>query len=271
MFFLLFLPTVLANYSEMVRPNGPCYGEERDWNCVRSWDLETYEKLGETDRYGFNKDEDHGSRSQTDLFDRSYNLSDTIPQFASNYLVLDFPEELRTVIEWYKNNKQNSVNEIIPGHYSNDKETDALSVLSLDKNKSMHQMIQKIMKPILAWWSGESEDDLEFQSLYGVREYHRDSMMLFHLDRHNSHHISAVVHLNQEGLEEGWPFSINIGDKVSEIFCTKPCLVLYESAKRFHGRVRRLQGDSYASCFIHYRFKEHLLQQYKEQMKKDEL
>ena len=271
MLLLLFLPIVLADYNHLVRPNGPCFGEEAEWNCVRVWDLETYEKLGETERYGFNKGEDRGSRDLNDLFDRGYNHSADIPKFATNYLVLDFPEELRPVIDWYKNNKQNSIHEIIPGAYSNDKEKKALSILSLDHNKPMHKMIQKIMKPILAWWAGEREDDLVFTSLYGVREYHREAMMLMHLDRHSTHHISAVMHLYQKDMEEGWPFSIQVGNKVSEVFCSKPCLILYESASKYHGRVRRLQGDAYASCFIHYKLVDSLLEQYQEQMKKDEL
>jgi len=269
MFFLLFLPIVFADYSHMVRPNGPCYGEEKDWNCVRSWDLDMYEKLGETDRYGFNEGEDRGSRDLNDLFDHGYNHSADIPQFATNYLVLDFPEELRPVIEWYKNNKQNSKNEIIPGHYSNDKEKKSLSVLSLDNSKIMHGMIRRILTPILSWWVDESADDLVFTSLYGVREYSRDAMMLLHYDRHTTHHISAVIHLYQEGMEDGWPFAIGVGNKVSEIFCSKPCLILYESAVRAHGRPRRLQGDAYASAFIHFKLKDNLLEEYKEQYKKE--
>ena len=269
MFLLLFLPIVLADYSHMIRPYDPCFGQEKDWNCVLVYDLEAYKNLGLTDRYGFVAGEDRGNRKLTDLFDRGYNNSAKIPQFATNYLVLEFPEELRTVIEWYKNNRENSNNEIIPGYYSNDKEKGSLSVLSLDHNKPMHKMIQKIMKPILSWWVDESADDLIFTSLYGVREYRRDAMMLMHLDRHTTHHISAVIHLYQEGMEEGWPFAIQVGDKVSEIFCSKPCLILYESAKRYHGRVRRLRGDAYASAFVHYKLKDSLLKQYKEQSNKE--
>jgi len=271
MILLLFLPIVLADFNHLVRPNGPCFGDEAEWNCVRVWDLSEYEKLGDTDRYGFVEGEDRGSRDLNDLFDHGYNHSADIPQFATNYLVLDFPEELRPVIEWYKNNRENGVNEIIPGNYANDKETDALSILSLDNHRNMHQMIQEIMKPILAWWVYQREDDLVFTSLYGVREYHRDAMMLMHYDRHTTHHISAVVHLYQEGMNEGWPFAIQVNDKVSEVFCAKPCLVLYESAKRAHGRPRRLQGDAYASAFIHYKLKDSLLEQFKEQLWKDEL
>jgi hypothetical protein len=229
MFFLLFLPIVLADFNHLVRPNGPCYSEEKDWNCVRVYDLETYENLGETDRYGFNEGEDRGSRDLNDLFDRGYNHSAEIPQFATNYLVLDFPEELRSVIEWFQNNRQNGVNEIIPGHYSNDREKGSLSVLSLDNSKIMHGMISRLLQPILSGWAGVRDDELVFTSLYGVREDHREAMMLMHLDRHTTHHISAVMHLYQEGLSEGWPFAISIGDKVSEIFCSKPCLVLYVS------------------------------------------
>jgi hypothetical protein len=279
MFALLFLPTVFASYTPLVRLRGPCYGEEKDWNCVRVWDLEAYETLGETDRYGFVEGEDRGRRDLNDLFDHGYNNTATIPKFATNYLVLDFPEELRTVIEWFKTNRENTegvdvmVNEIVPGNYANDKEESTLSILSLDKGSgnAIHKHIQRVMKPILAEWADESEGDLIFTALYGVREYSRDSQMLMHVDRHTTHHISAVVHLYQDGMDEGWPFSIQVGDKVSEIFCSKPCLVLYESASCFHGRPRRLQGNAYASAFIHYKLKDTLLEQYKEQMKKDEL
>jgi len=230
MFFLLFLPVVVQ--ANDVDCDGGIVLEKNDYSTVCEYSLKYYEDLGHTDHYGFIDGEDRGSRDLNDLFDHGYNNSAKIPTFASDFLILDFPDELLSVIEWYQNNREKSVKEIIPGYYSNDKNTgngNGLSLLSLDTNKKMQTLIQNIMKPILASWAGEKEDNLVFTSLYGIREYHRDAIMIMHLDRHQTHHISAVLHLYQENMEEGWPFTIQVKDKVKEIFCSKPCLILYVS------------------------------------------
>ena len=231
MFHLLFLVAFAhaADYSHLVRSNTACVGPEQEWNCVKKMSLDEFHKLGSTERYGFVAGENRGNRALTDLFDRGYNYTSSIPQFATNYLVLNFPSDLQPVVEWYKTNRNTeNVHEIVPGNYLNDKNA-KLRKLDLDEHQIIRNTIQKTVKPILAWWVDEKEEDLVFTSLFGVREYTQESMMLMHADRHNTHHISAVVHLYQEDMSDGWPLQVQVGETVSEVFCSKPCLILYVS------------------------------------------
>jgi len=233
MFLLLFfLPIVLADYNHLIRPLLPCTGHPSQWNCVQIIPKQFYEIIGTTNKYGWIDGEERGSRELTDLWDRGYNHTSEIPQFATNYMVLEFPEELLEIVEWYRQERKHSItnHDLVPGNYINDADS-PLSKLNLDyrANARIRNLIKKVVKPMLAWWAEEAEDDLLFTSLFGVREYHKQSMMLMHADRHTTHHLSAVIHLFQKSMNDGWPLAIEVGDVVLEIFCSKPCLIFYVS------------------------------------------
>ena len=229
---LFFLPVVLADYNNLVRQPEPCEGHPTQWNCVQFFAKPFYEALGRTEQYGWIEGEQRGSRELTDLWDRGYNHTSLIPKFATNYMVLEFPDELLEVVEWYRQERKNSItnHEVVPGHYINDADS-PLSKLTLDHGKNAHyrNLIKRVVKPMLAWWVDEKEQDLIFTSLFGVREYHKNSMMIMHADRHTTHHISAVVHLFQKGMNDGWPLSIQVNELVLEVFCARPCLIFYVS------------------------------------------
>lgn len=237
MFKLLFIiPTVIATKEEwqkLVRhPNTPCEGHPSQWNCNQIYGREFYESLGKTEKYGWHSGENRGNRDLTDLWDRGYNHTLSIPKFASDYMVLDFPEELWEVVNWYVKSRKNSIqnHDLVAGHYINDADS-PLSKLSLDIGANAHirTLIKTVVKPMLAAWVDEDESNLIFTSLFGVREYHKDSMMILHADRHTTHHISAVVHIFQKGMKDGWPLAVQTGEYVTEIFCAKPCLIFYVS------------------------------------------
>jgi len=223
----MFLIVFLIVFSPFVRAE--CVGPQKDWFCSRTFDLERYDSFRNTYEYGWLDGEARGSRDFHDLFAREYNHTQSVPILASGYKLMPLPEELNEIVEWYKKNRIfKTDHEIVPGNYLNDFDS-PLHKLSLDlkENSYARNKIQNVVKPILANWIHRNPDDLRFTSLFGVREYHQNSFMLMHADRHTTHWVSAVIHLFQSNMKSGWPLAILNGNTITEVFCSKPCLILY--------------------------------------------
>lgn len=108
-----------------------------------------------------------------------------------------------------------------------------------------------ILKPILEEWSGVS--NLVPTSAYGPREYRRGSSLRMHCDTGNTHIISAILHIDREGMDEDWPLVvINRKGERENIYMEPGDMVLYESASLPHSRELPLKGDYYTNMFIHF-------------------
>jgi hypothetical protein len=77
-----------------------------------------------------------------------------------------------------------------------------MSMVYLDNEAYERDRIGKMVAPLLAKWTGTH--DLELTSFYGIREYHRGNELHMHIDRIESHAISAILNIAQEGMEEDW-------------------------------------------------------------------
>eukprot|EP00927_Polykrikos_kofoidii_P006834 TRINITY_DN12772_c0_g1_i2.p1 TRINITY_DN12772_c0_g1~~TRINITY_DN12772_c0_g1_i2.p1 ORF type:complete len:308 (+),score=36.41 TRINITY_DN12772_c0_g1_i2:68-991(+) len=126
------------------------------------------------------------------------------------------------------------------------------SLLSLDKFIEFREQIAREMQTVLQWWT---ERPLHSEAVYGVRAYHRGSMLLNHVDAHHTHVASAVLQVAQEvDMDGGWPLEVVAETgSVYEVYLQPGEMVLYEGAKLMHGRPMRFRGDWFANIFAHTR------------------
>merc|ERR1719323_611488 len=90
-------------------------------------------------------------------------------------------------------------------------------------------------------------------SLYGIRQYSRGARMKLHVDTVNTHVISAIINVDQEGMDEDWNLHIyDLSGKPHFIPMKAGQMVFYESARCLHTRHGPMNGDMYANIFIHY-------------------
>ena len=111
--------------------------------------------------------------------------------------------------------------------------------------------IHKYLKPILEKWSGVALDD--HLTVYGIRRYKKGALLWEHVDRKETHIISAILQIDQK-VNEDWFLRIvdHFGQK--HAIALKPGeMVLYESATLPHGRQVPFNGTFYDNLFVHYK------------------
>eukprot|EP00658_Telonema_sp_P-2_P020405 TRINITY_DN18069_c0_g1_i3.p1 TRINITY_DN18069_c0_g1~~TRINITY_DN18069_c0_g1_i3.p1 ORF type:complete len:127 (-),score=22.18 TRINITY_DN18069_c0_g1_i3:104-484(-) len=122
----------------------------------------------------------------------------------------------------------------------------------MDHFPEIRTMLIEELQPILEWWASGR---LEHTSTYGLRIYKRDAMLINHVDRRDTHIVSAVIQVLQKVDEDGgWPLEV-VGDDgtVHEVYLQPGEMVLYEGARHLHGRPMRLKGDYFGNIFTHYK------------------
>lgn len=106
------------------------------------------------------------------------------------------------------------------------------------------------LKPMLEQWANVT---LEPQAAYGLRVYRRGNGLIRHVDRVETHIISAILHVDRD-IEEPWPLVIEDHEGREHSVNLLPGQVLfYESAKQPHARPSLLKGRFYSSLFLHFR------------------
>ena len=104
--------------------------------------------------------------------------------------------------------------------------------------------------PIAEAWSGTK---LVGSMAYGLRIYRNESTLNMHLDRCETHVISAILHVGHDKDSEQWPLVIEGFDgTTNEVTLESGDMLLYESSKAAHGRPKPFNGSWYSSLFIHY-------------------
>jgi hypothetical protein len=126
-----------------------------------------------------------------------------------------------------------------------------MSKLNLDKYPNVRVLIVKEMQQVMQWWT---QMRVRHTSTYGVRIYARDSMLINHVDRVDTHLASAVIQVDQEVDEDGgWPLEVLLGNRtVGEVYLQPGEMVLYEGAWLRHGRPMRFKGESFSNIFTHF-------------------
>ena len=127
-------------------------------------------------------------------------------------------------------------------------------------------MIKTELHPLAEKWSNVK---LEHTSTYGIRyllmhdeydknsklwrRYTNGSWLTSHVDRFNTHVISAILNVAQE-VREDWPLYIKDNQGRDHAVVIRPGeMVWYESARLVHGRPQPLNGAYFDNLFIHYK------------------
>lgn len=113
--------------------------------------------------------------------------------------------------------------------------------------------IYRLAIPYLEAWIGHSHK-LEPTDIYGIRTYYRGARLQPHVDRTETHAVSLIINLDQQGV--GRPWQVNIrdhDDRLHQITMAPGEWVYYESASCLHSRTEALDGESYANIFVHTR------------------
>jgi len=232
-----------------------CSGPSELWSCVK---YTPKEKLSERDPelFGFSDRTESGHRAIGETVDTGYVKH--IPQIrhvtsGPGFLVMDQTAAMQQLLKpWYAARVRDSVivHPPIPGGYTNS-HTVTMSKIDMDNFPAVRAQVIDEMQQVLQWWTNQS---LKHTSTFGVRIYHRGSMLINHVDRADTHLASAVIQIAQEvDKDGGWPLEVLTDDgDAFEVFMQPGEMVLYEGARLRHGRPMRFQGTDFANVFSHF-------------------
>ena len=121
----------------------------------------------------------------------------------------------------------------------------------------IRQQTFAVMGKVLADWIDPavypSNPELRGSACYGVRKYVRGNSLQRHVDRLDTHAISAILQIAQENIDEPWTLEIVDHQGKNHGVTMEPGeMILYESARLVHGRPHPLKGDAYYNLFVHF-------------------
>lgn len=244
----------------------PCLPQDDSskWSCVHHISKQDYEARLANHAgtlYGFNSTEEALTRDIGETVDKVWSHQiPLIPRISQSpgYLKMSFTKRMQEVLlPWYGQHKkggpQDSVYEhrVIPGGFTNS-HTIPMSIVNLDLHPDVKKVVVEEMHQVLEWWTGHQ---LVPTATFGIRIYHRDSMLINHVDRSDTHLASVVIQIGQDGVDQGWPLEVlhQTDGSCSEVYLQPGEMVLYEGARFRHGRPMRFQGDGFANIFSHFR------------------
>lgn len=241
------------------RGNGStCDGEDSaKWSCARRLDGDDL-ALRDPSLFGLAEGEAESGQHEHGFADGTYvrQISGIaqVTKDGPGYLRMRFTPKLMEAMHWWQKHVAEhgaGKREFVAGGYTNAKSHE-LSIMSLDNHRGMHGIITQEMHDILEWWTGMP---LTHTATYGVRTYHRGSVLIDHVDRHDTHVASAVLQMSQQvDVGGGWPLEVLLtNDRVGEVYLQPGELVLYEGAWLRHGRPMRFRGDNFSNVFTHFR------------------
>lgn len=110
--------------------------------------------------------------------------------------------------------------------------------------------IMRDLQPLHEAWSGMR---LVESACYGIRVYQRGTFLYNHVDHTTTHIISSTICVDHR-LASRWPLYVeDIEGNPYQLDLDPGEMVFYEGARLKHGRAYPLQGDYYATIFVHYR------------------
>ena len=119
----------------------------------------------------------------------------------------------------------------------------------------IHKIDSKVVDAIsdyiqdqLAKWTGIQ--DLRRTAIYGFRDYKCGAVLKMHLDKFQTHALSAIINIDQD---MDWPLVAFCHKKkrYEEYFDTCDVL-LYESGTVIHGRPIPFRGETFVNIFVHF-------------------
>ena len=178
-------------------------------------------------------------------------VSNQIPHLTkTGFLKSKLPDVLyKKLIDIYNSTKNTAITEKVDDiYYFNKNNTTITKLLSLDQK--YRKCLEYVLQKQLQEWTHLK---LEHVTTYGIRIYQDQSYLKLHTDTYTTHIISAIVNIAQDVREE-WPLIIydHYGNE-HKIYMKPGDVVLYESAKCWHGRPIPLEGNEYANIFLHFK------------------
>lgn len=111
--------------------------------------------------------------------------------------------------------------------------------------------LHRYFLPLCEQWIG-GQYQLIPTFVYGIRTYRHGAWLKEHRDRQATHHVSAIVQIDQQ-VDEDWPLYMeNAHGQWDEVILKPGDYALYESARMEHGRMSPLRGHAFRNCFIHF-------------------
>lgn len=222
------------------------------WSCIRK--VSEQEEVSRIkDNYGFHENEVRGVRSIHQVQDDTYvSQIPFIPGLTeTGYKLMEQTDKMKKCLfPWWEKESERAIpHGPVAGDYTNH-HTVPLTKLDLDEFQHVRVCIVSEMKEIMQWWTGHN---LKHTSTFGMRFYHRDSMLINHVDRADTHLASAVIQVMQEADPNGgWPLELRNENGLHEVYLQPGQLVLYEGARLFHGRPMRFKGEKFGNIFNHF-------------------
>lgn len=113
----------------------------------------------------------------------------------------------------------------------------------------LEKRILRELHPLLEAWCGEA---LEPVSADGIRLYRRGAVLRRHVDRVESHALSALLLVDQD-VDTPWPITLECDGRRRDVVLEPGRMLLYEGAKDPHARAEPLDGAEYACLLVHYK------------------
>ena len=107
----------------------------------------------------------------------------------------------------------------------------------------------EFLKNKLAQWTSVS--DLQLTSVYGFREYKPGAVLKMHVDKFQTHALSAIVNVRKENTP--WPLvAYDHHRRQHAVYFDDFDVLLYESGTVIHGRPIPYTGSSFVNVFVHF-------------------
>ena len=180
------------------------------------------------------------------------------PHFTQEGIkLLKLPPKIRRKLTdiWLDNRHMRSVENMndLKDYIKNINDKPPTYVLPLEsQDGQLYKDINNFVLDELKKWT--EINNLVHKSTYGIREYTDGAILENHLDRHDTHILSAIVNCGSINMRRPWYLEIQnrvMAPKNIE-FKEGYDVILYESSSLVHGRPTPLEGEIFANLFIHY-------------------
>jgi prolyl 4-hydroxylase len=180
--------------------------------------------------------------------------SDELPRLTTlGFEVKRVPVEIFNIIKDAYNSLKDSARDENAGlgFIKNASGSIATEIMSLDQFPEIRESIlQGLLSEHEAW----ADVDLSPIACYGIRSYKNGSTLKMHKDKVETHHISCIIIVDEDG--EKWPLDIkDHTGKLHHVYAKPGDMIMYESAVCEHGRTTPYPGNFFRNMFVHYSFK----------------
>ena len=153
-----------------------------------------------------------------------------------------------SLTSFYTSNRHASIDERVPGGFVHSDTPNAPSVM-IELTEELQRTIHSGLQPIVEAWCGHHVGPT---FVYGIREYHRGSVVNVHRDRLDTHVASAIINVAQE-VDNDWPLHIEDNHyRGNEVYLQPGEMVLYEGCRLAHGRPSVFCGERFVNVFVHF-------------------